>query len=118
MVIFFLYSDCDDLPDEGVGGKWMDDVNPEIVDLSVNGSKRHQWKLCQSELEQVKAQGTMQRRYSIQKILQDTNGLGIDSGWDNRKFLLFMATNCRLAHAKCSAAQLYSTEFPHDTFPS
>ena len=69
MVIFFLYSDCDDLPDEGVGGKWMDDVNPEIVDLSVNGSKRHQWKLCQSELEQVKAQGTMQRRYSIQKIL-------------------------------------------------
>ena len=45
----------DDFPDRGVGGKWTD-VNPEIVELTVNGAKRQQFKLCQTELEQVKAQ--------------------------------------------------------------
>jgi len=51
----FFISDCDDVPDGGVGGKWMD-VDPEIVELSVNGAMCQQFKLCQTELEQVKAQ--------------------------------------------------------------
>ena len=102
------------------------DVDPEIVELSVNGAKRQQFILCQTELERVKAQ--------CKKVLNTENPTKHDIvnyfygqrsglfllfqrrlGWDNRKFLRFMATNCMLAHARCSAAQLYSDEFPQDT---
>ena len=39
----FYIPDCDDLPDRGAGGKWTE-VNPEIVELTVNDAKGQQFK--------------------------------------------------------------------------
>ena len=39
----FHIPDCDELLDRGLGGKWTE-VNLEIVELTVNGAKRQQFK--------------------------------------------------------------------------
>ena len=118
----FSKPDCSDRSGRGVGCKWTEG-SPEIA---VNGSKRQQFKLCQTELEQVKAQGKnvsnnlarhdvhiMNYFYGPHSVLSLLFQRRL--GWNHQKFLLFIATNCRLAHTKSKASQLYSSDFPQDT---
>ena len=121
----YYEEDFDDHPDRGVSGKWTA-VDPTIVSLTVNGAKRQQYKLCQKELEQVKAQCKKvfgkenPTKHDIMNYFYGPrSGLFLlfqqRLGWDNRMFLKFMATNCRLAHTKSKASHLYSSDFPTDT---
>lgn len=113
----FSIPDCSDHSGRGVGGKWTE-ANPEIA---VNGSKRQQFKLCQTELEQVKAQGKnvsnnlarhdihiMDYFYGPRSVLSLLFQRRL--GWNHQKFLLFIATN-----TKSKASQLYSSDFTQDT---
>lgn len=119
---YSLLDDYDDVPDDEPHGTWTP-VDPTIVNLSVNGAKHQQWEDCKSELEQVRAQ--------VRKVLRTENPTRRDIlnyfyggnsllcalfrrrfGWSTRTFLLFMATNCRLAANKSSASKLYNNEFP------
>ena len=116
----FSIPDCSDRSGRGVGCKWTEG-SPEIA---VNGSKRQQFKLCQTELEQVKAQGKnvsnnlarhdiMNYFYGPRSVLSLLFQRRL--GWSHQKFLKFIATNyCRLAQTKLKPPN-YSSDFPQDT---
>lgn len=114
----------DDTPDPGSTGRWI--PVKDFGGVGINSAKRRQWKLCEEELRQVKAQCIKvfntehPTRYHIVEYF-----FGVSSllwhvfrdrlGWTHKKFLLFMATNQRMSAGRCSAAELYDPTTLIDT---
>ena len=112
-----------DMPGPGSAGRW--NQHTDFGGVSVNGAKTRQWKLCIDELNDVREQckvvfGTQHptRQHIVKYFYGETSRIWYvfrdRLGWDHKKFLLFMATNCTISICRCSSRELYSG-YPFDT---